>query len=158
MHSASWILLVGLVLPSGVAAQNCTGNACAAITIEKVGDCIIVRNNGSRPVIVKPNATLVSYGTVYANSVFRPKINLNPDACATSYNFDYTARFVGDVDVTTESGAKCQKVRSSKELGYISGHETKFCVSKGYERLFHTKKSEGFCFTGNKEACMAAVG
>jgi hypothetical protein len=158
MRSAFWILLVGLVLPSRAAAQNCTGNACSAITIESDGGCIVVRNSGSRPVMVKPNATLVSYGTVYANSEFRPKVNLNANECATSYNFDYEARYEGDVTGTTASGAKCDKVRSSRELGYISGHETNFCIKKGYKRLFHNKKSQGFCFTGNKEACMAAVG
>jgi hypothetical protein len=99
----------------------------------------------------------VSFGIVYANSEFSPMVGLDAARCATSYDHDYSAFFDGNA--RSESGA-CEKVRPLRDLGYGSGHKTKFCKRKGYAGVTNFPNSDyrdyggGFCYTGEQQACL----
>ena len=54
----------------------------------------------------------------------------------------------------------CKKFTSVKALGWKSGHKTKFCQSVGYQDVFNPfgdYSAGGYCFTGEKQACIAAI-
>jgi hypothetical protein len=138
-------------------AGECSGNGCEYIQIQKRGGCIVIVNTHSRPIRVQPKTTFVGFGVVYANSEFIPKLGFDQKECASSYNYDYTAFITGNS--SSESGA-CMKVRPLDDLGYGSGHKTRFCKSKGYAGVTNFPGSDyrdyggGFCYTGDKKACL----
>jgi hypothetical protein len=137
---------------------ECSGNGCDYIQIQKRGGCIVILNTHSKPITVKPKATFVSFGLVYANSEFIPKYGLDNQDCLTSYNYDYSAIVSG----VTSSG-QCAKVRPLKDLGWRSGHKTNFCKGKGYKGVTNFPHSDyrdydgGFCYSGDKNACLESM-
>jgi len=54
----------------------------------------------------------------------------------------------------------CQGIQSIRELGWRSGHKTKFCIKKGYDGVnnpFGDYGAGGFCFKGDSEACVVEI-
>jgi len=138
-------------------AQSCSGNGCGSIVVEQPARCIVLRNLSDRPIRVTPNAPFVSIETVYGRSARSPMFE---GACLTDYSYDYTAEIVGGVSGATG----CKKVRNMRELGYGTGHKTRFCKRKGYQSVFNIPGARyhanggGWCFSGDREQCRAAIG
>lgn len=56
----------------------------------------------------------------------------------------------------------CQKIKSIRELGWRSGHKTKFCTNHeekydGVYNPFGDYGAGGFCFKGDSQACIAEI-
>ena len=54
----------------------------------------------------------------------------------------------------------CTDVKNLRELGWRSGHKTKFCQAKGYSGVFNPfgdYSLGGFCFTGDSAACQSKI-
>lgn len=54
----------------------------------------------------------------------------------------------------------CTAIKSLKELGWRSGHKTKFCIAKKYDGVhnpFGDYGAGGFCFKGDPQACIAEI-
>lgn len=160
-HDRSCLAVIFLFICSAIStahAGDCSGNGCDYIEIQQQGGCIVIVNTHSKPIRVKPDATFVSFGVVYANSEFIPKYGLDGEHCLKSYNYDYSAIVSG-----ASSSAECVKVRPLKDLGWRSGHKTRFCRNKGYRSVTNFPGSKyrdfdgGFCYTGKKAACLKAM-
>lgn len=50
---------------------------------------------------------------------------------------------------------RCEKVQFLDKLGYGSGHKGKFCRGKGYEGNITDPGKNGWCYSGDVEACRA---
>lgn len=56
--------------------------------------------------------------------------------------------------------ATCEKIVSIRELGWRSGHKSRFCQANGYQDVhnpFGDYSAGGFCYSGSLNACMAKV-
>ena len=66
---------------------------------------------------------------------------------------------VGDIDL--QEG--CEAIKPLSELGYRSGHKTRFCKARGYTSMTNYARSDyrdyggGFCFRGERQACTASL-
>jgi hypothetical protein len=64
------------------------------------------------------------------------------------------------VETSVPDNQICEKTASIRELGWRSGHKTKFCIEHGYDGVhnpFGSYSSGGYCFKGNSQACIAKI-
>jgi hypothetical protein len=86
---ATRLIAIASLTFAGIASA-CDGNACAVITIEKTAGCIMIRNNGNKPVEVREKGALGTINTVYANSTVQPGRPGYP--CLADFS-DYSANY-----------------------------------------------------------------
>lgn len=63
-------------------------------------------------------------------------------------------------ELTRSAKESCQAVILLKQLGWRSGHKTKFCLARGYDGVhnpFSSYGDGGFCFKGPSTACIAEI-
>lgn len=54
----------------------------------------------------------------------------------------------------------CQEIKPIRDLGWTSGHKTRFCLRKGYDGVhnpFKDYSDGGYCYKGDKGACIAKM-